>query len=596
MTDDVRMAHDLSRIDPHRFEQMVLALGVRVLGYGLRSFGAGADGGREATFDGPVPYPAPGPGSWNGYIVVQAKCRRTKIGVKDAEWLIGQIKSELRAWLNPASSRARTRRPQYLIIATNVQLSSTASSGGIDRVEAAMKEQAAELGLLDWAVWDGNQLSTFLDAHPEVARTYADVISSGDVLTKALETIDALGRSVSPTPIRLGQGQPGAERKFQAAYDKAGGAAVLGMPTTEAYEEGPGWVQEFPHAVICAAAEGPAVAVDLPVWEALLDAGAGHGRLAAVGYPIVDAHTPAFIDDRAQPVRLHGGTWNDGHLLQKMGGWRWEPKITFSFNIRDHDRWRHVEPLMDLRLRCALRVNWQASHELTIDAQGRRNMKSFVAGSWLSGFIVRQANRWGLDGSSLKWQLTPDDEGYNDSRFACYRVMLGSPPGPAIGAWLRLSLPDSLRGEVSCIIDLRVNFPHLQPPDSLADGLALAAASRPLDVQDLVEFFAGAWEANAWFLPRAASPNLLFCKTVGAPVIECHIVAERSPGRGLPYTVDLLQVVDLSMYGEAPANPRPMMGASVSAPTSLELPQITTTVIQLLAHMASGFGFLESED
>src|SRR4051812_2472730 len=73
------------------FECLAQALCVRILGPGTIVFGSGPDGAREATFDGEVPFPSSAD-RWNGYIVVQAKCReKLKNNQEDATWLCTQL-------------------------------------------------------------------------------------------------------------------------------------------------------------------------------------------------------------------------------------------------------------------------------------------------------------------------------------------------------------------------------------------------------------------------------------------------------------------------------------------------------------------------
>jgi len=62
------MDYDLTGLGPREFEHLVQALCVPVLGPGVSSFGDGQDGGREATFRGPVEWSkAPGGERWEGY-------------------------------------------------------------------------------------------------------------------------------------------------------------------------------------------------------------------------------------------------------------------------------------------------------------------------------------------------------------------------------------------------------------------------------------------------------------------------------------------------------------------------------------------------
>ncbi|KOX06665.1 hypothetical protein ADK66_22355 [Micromonospora sp. NRRL B-16802] len=187
------MAYDLSRLDERRFEELCRALAVHVLGPAIQAFGAGPDGGREATFDGRVSYRA----DWNGYGVLQAKCRQIADGVPDAQWLRRTLTSELNQWLEPRRRRVTDgRMPQYLIVATNVRLSSVAGRGGIDRVNDLLSEYAQRLGLKGWALWDANQLSAYLDAFPDISRRFAEFLTPGDVLAQAMDTINDVNEAL----------------------------------------------------------------------------------------------------------------------------------------------------------------------------------------------------------------------------------------------------------------------------------------------------------------------------------------------------------------------------------------------------------------
>jgi hypothetical protein len=110
------MRYDLSRLGEHEFEDMSQALAVCVLGAGVSVFGDGPDGGREATFEGQVNYPDPGPGGpWNGYGIVQAKYKSSLGGTaEDTAWFIGMVTKELNDWTNPDKNRVKKGRlPQH---------------------------------------------------------------------------------------------------------------------------------------------------------------------------------------------------------------------------------------------------------------------------------------------------------------------------------------------------------------------------------------------------------------------------------------------------------------------------------------------------
>jgi hypothetical protein len=83
--------YQLEELGPRAFEQLAVALARKAIGSGLQVYGSGPDGGREATYDGPIDWSSSpnkwcntygGPG-WNGYTVVQAKQLVTAL---DARW------------------------------------------------------------------------------------------------------------------------------------------------------------------------------------------------------------------------------------------------------------------------------------------------------------------------------------------------------------------------------------------------------------------------------------------------------------------------------------------------------------------------------
>jgi len=591
------MVYDLSRLGERPFENLCRALAVHVLGPGLQAFGDGPDGGREASFDGPVRFSTSPDGPWDGYGVLQAKYRRAGIGTKDVDWLRRQVTTELDAWSDPCRKRVTDGRiPEYLIIATNVRLSSAARTGGIDRIRTLLTGYADRLGLKGWAMWDANQLSMYLDAYPAVSARFAEFITAGDVLAKTFATLD--GRAGAPVRqrLRVGQGQPGNERAFHAAYQAAGGEAMLGEATSEVYDDGPGWVQHFTGgpgrgpAVICARYEHNALAVDTGVWDAIR--AAGPGQLTAVGYPTVTASTPPFIRADADEVLLDGGRWGPGRLVRGGDRWRWEPQVTFSFETRERDRWTDRSQRMDLRLLCAARMSWAAS-DFAIDGSGHRRLLAALREGPLAAVVAAFAARLGLDATAARWERTPDAEGHNDRRFASYRLLVAGTTGrTALGFWARFQLPDGQQPTVVSLLDMRVDFTAVAAQPAGSASTPVDPSYRP-GTTDPQRFFAAAWATATTALPLAATPDPLAVPPAGPSTIELHIDSERAPGYGGERVLGLLDILDLRGLGEPPSQPRPWMSAAVTAPLTLSPAQITDLVERTMRYMASGFGFLD---
>ena len=162
-------------------EKLVQSVAAQVLGPGIVIFGDGPDGGREATFDGTVPFPSAAE-PWTGYGIVQAKFLQRSHDVQtDTRWLTTQLESELKRL-----ARRSIRWPDFYILATNVTLSSVSGTGGKDRVARILSRTRSSKKFRAWRVWDYDQLARFLDAYEGIRTAYGPWITSGDVLAAAM--------------------------------------------------------------------------------------------------------------------------------------------------------------------------------------------------------------------------------------------------------------------------------------------------------------------------------------------------------------------------------------------------------------------------
>ena len=185
--------YDLSRLSNRSFEQLIQALATRLLGPGIVVFGDGPDGGREATFERKVPYPTPVE-SWDGYGVVQAKYRQRPTDPhQDGTWAVDQLKDEISKYTDPES---KLRKPDYFIFATNVVLTPVLDKGSKDRAVAVLEGFKNQSPLKDYAIWDYDQIRTFLDAYEDVRKAYATSITPGDVLARIISQL-------SPSPTHM---------------------------------------------------------------------------------------------------------------------------------------------------------------------------------------------------------------------------------------------------------------------------------------------------------------------------------------------------------------------------------------------------------
>jgi energy-coupling factor transporter ATP-binding protein EcfA2 len=198
------------QLSPELFEQLAVAVAESVIGAGMEVYGRGPDGGREATFTGKINWSATtdDDGAWNGYAVVQAKQCQSLSSDPGAnlQWLRGQVRDELKRWMDPKSKRKQLF-PQYLLIVTNVHLSATDPGGGIDKIRADVSQwldkeydpkddegkprTLRRRGLRDIRVWHRTKLNTLLTQRDGIRKRFAPLVTLGDVLAR-LERLDEL--------------------------------------------------------------------------------------------------------------------------------------------------------------------------------------------------------------------------------------------------------------------------------------------------------------------------------------------------------------------------------------------------------------------
>ena len=417
-----------------------------------RRSAAGPDGGREASFVGRVPYPSSAD-SWDGFGIVQAKFKERILGTgTDTAWLRRQVKAELDAWADPGKARvSQGRRPDYLIVATNVPLSGVPGSGGKARIDKLIGEYASQIGLKDWRVWDAGQITAFLNAYPDVRRAFAALITPSEVLAQMRDRLDtppevSVVLNIPAAVIRAGQ--PGCEAAFTAAYNAAGGQARLGQAIGEVYDAGPGWVQHFTGspsgepAVICALHGRTAIAAAESVWNGVCAIGGGTpgGGTVGAGFPVGSRPQTPFIGPASEEVQLAGGQWGSGRLVrQRAGRWAWKPDIAFdSLTTSDRNSWGTSTGDMDLRVRLAARIP-VADNDLRVTGAGREQMLAALRPASFNDVLLMAARRRGVKADALEWDETPDPEGHNNTRFATYQsIIRGSGQRPAFtgNLWL----------------------------------------------------------------------------------------------------------------------------------------------------------------
>lgn len=192
--------YELDRLGDAEFEHLTRALAIAVFGASVEVLGVGSDGGREATFEGSMSYPGArgAKENWDGYLVIQAKFREEPQDVKDnARWLRNAIQREINEWKDEQKRRRTNGRlPEYLLLTTNVLLSSVPSVGGIDELNALLARELPSFGVRGWALWHGDKIYSLLDNHQGIRNRYNAFLMAGDLLSQIQSQLQLDGQGL----------------------------------------------------------------------------------------------------------------------------------------------------------------------------------------------------------------------------------------------------------------------------------------------------------------------------------------------------------------------------------------------------------------
>ncbi|NSY99781.1 hypothetical protein G6M70_23890 [Agrobacterium tumefaciens] len=184
---------DLSRLDPYSFERLIRALAFQVFGPGGVVFSSGPDAGRDFSFNGKIR--GYEPQNWHGSLVLQAKFKDPLTNYDEIDgikWLISTLDAEKSKFLD---ANKGLKVPEYYIVATNVRLSGAdgkgkggaVRSGGYTKVGKHLDTWITDLGIKGYDIWPADKINDLLATHSEVRQSFAAWVTSGDVLSAALE-------------------------------------------------------------------------------------------------------------------------------------------------------------------------------------------------------------------------------------------------------------------------------------------------------------------------------------------------------------------------------------------------------------------------
>ena len=182
--------YKLENLNERDFEHMTQAIAKKAIAVGVKPFGDGPDGGREATYEGKTQFPSV-EDAWDGYILIQSKFRKKPANTPsvNATWFIEQIKADLDKFLDVKKG---LKKPEYYLAVTNVVLSPKNESGGYDKSVKELTSYADKLDLKGFDVWHYDEMCRFLDTYSDVRQSYAQFITTGDIIQKLDKAIDGM--------------------------------------------------------------------------------------------------------------------------------------------------------------------------------------------------------------------------------------------------------------------------------------------------------------------------------------------------------------------------------------------------------------------
>ncbi|MEV1074909.1 NACHT domain-containing protein [Micromonospora parva] len=172
--------YNLEGLGSAEFERLVQSLLKEVIGDGTITFGAGPDGGREATFTGEAPYPSHAE-RWSGQWIFQAKFH--EVSLLGPDKARKQVVADIGSELKKVTEKYGHKCDNY-ILATNVPLTPEPGSGTMTKIEKVFSRFRDKIPNLH--VWGASEINRFLEKYTNIRTSYLNFVVTGDVLAQLL--------------------------------------------------------------------------------------------------------------------------------------------------------------------------------------------------------------------------------------------------------------------------------------------------------------------------------------------------------------------------------------------------------------------------
>ncbi len=394
----------------------------------------------------------------------------------------------------------------------------------------------------------------FRDATAQLELTVERLEAAGEVTHDIARLLHAALARPDSGP-SVGDGAPGAKESFEEAYDAAGGASYLGLPSGEVFSAGPGLVQHLRGArcghpsVICAIPGRPAVVVASAVWNAIGGVGGGFPGtgLHGVGFPAYTTDDARYVGPASDLIRTEGGSWGRGEL-RRIGDekWKWVADLAFDPNIAGNaETGVDSQARLDLRLRLAAQIPLTLN-EPRLTAAGRRRLTAELAKPGATAMITELAADRVEVPNELIWRPRTDQNARNDSWGASYECTVDAADGkPAVRGRLQMIMPNLMTTYVTCLIDVEVDFDRCQTVPCKPN----TPVSRRLSHREIADFFVGAWQVAFDVAPLALYNQSGDIDPGDRPRADFYVINERPENRGDDRTFRFGDLFDMDAFG-----------------------------------------------
>jgi len=178
--------YNLDALGHEKFESLCQALLQQIIGHGVKIYGMGSDGSREATFSGKASYPSETE-QWDGRWIFQAKFHDVQqIEHRRARTV---LLSELDEELTKITEKYRYPCENYILM-TNVSLTPAFQRGIKDRIaNEVVPKYSTRIKNID--VIGAEEICCFLDTYPNIRQAYIDLLVAGDIIARLLGYVES---------------------------------------------------------------------------------------------------------------------------------------------------------------------------------------------------------------------------------------------------------------------------------------------------------------------------------------------------------------------------------------------------------------------